>query len=416
MKTAATRVIASCALLICCQVVRAQDWPQWRGPNRDNHVAGFTAPAAWPKELSRKWSTPVGQGDSSPVLVGDKIYVLGRQGDEEVISCLDASSGKILWQDKYASEPAAGAAGGPHAGPRATPAVAEGKVCTFGVRGILSCLDANTAKVHWRKDTKLWPTFFTAASPVIVDGKCIAYIGGGGMFGKGGKGGKGGGGKGEIVAFNLATGEPTWTWTGDSPAYGSPVLATIHGVKQIITPTVKSLVGIDFAGGKQLWQFDFASKQNTGSPIIDRSTVIYTGPPDGTVAFSIERENNKFTTKELWRSKQSAHRYNTPVLKDGFLYGLTTGSNFYCMSAKTGDVLWTDKERRGECGAILSAGRVLLALTSDQRLIAFQPSEKDYAELARYDVAESPTWAYPIVAGKRVYVKDQNSITQWTMD
>ncbi|MCI0638539.1 MAG: PQQ-like beta-propeller repeat protein, partial [Gemmataceae bacterium] len=225
----------------------------------------------------------------------------------------------------------------------------------------------------------------------------------------------GGGGKGEIVAFDLATGESKWTWTGDSPAYGSPVLATVQGVKQIITPTVKALVGIDLAG-KELWKFDFASKQNTGSPIIDGSTVIYTGPPEGTVAFNIEKENGKFVTKELWRSKQSAHRYNTPVLKDGYLFGLTTGSNFYCMSAKTGDVLWTDKERRGECGAVLCAGRVLLALTSDQRLIAFEPSGKDYAEIARYDVAESPTWAYPIVAGKRLYVKDQKAVSMWTID
>src|SRR5258707_3531995 len=121
--------------------VFAADWPQWRGPNRDNKVAGFTTPATWPKELTQKWKTPVGLGDASPALVGDKLYVFTRRGDDEVTSCLDAASGKELWNDKYAAVAVAGPAGG-HPGPRSSPAVAEGKVCTLGVGGVLSRLDA----------------------------------------------------------------------------------------------------------------------------------------------------------------------------------------------------------------------------------------------------------------------------------
>src|SRR5439155_21252952 len=138
-----------------------------------------------------------------------------------------------------------GGPGGIHAGPRATPAVAEGKVCTFGARGVVSCLDAASGKLLWRKETKGVPTFFTAASPIIVDKMCIAY--------------SGGQGKGEIVAYDLAKGEPKWTWTGDAPGYGSPVLAMLGGVKQLVTLTEAAVVGIGTQDGKLLWQAPMAS-------------------------------------------------------------------------------------------------------------------------------------------------------------
>src|SRR5262249_52223621 len=164
-------------------------------------------PRTWPKELTQKWKVTVGQGDSSPALVGDKLYVFARQGGDEVILCLDAGTGKEIWKEKYESQPARVPMGG-HQGPRSTPAVGEGKVCTLGVTGILSCLDAETGKVVWRKDSKAFPRFYTASSPVILDGKCLAYLGAQG--------------KGELTAFDLNSGEEKWKWTGEGPADGSP--------------------------------------------------------------------------------------------------------------------------------------------------------------------------------------------------
>src|SRR5262245_22605911 len=111
----AAGVMAGCVLLLGASCAWAQDWPQWRGPNRDNKVTGFTAPKTWPKELTQKWKVTVGLGDASPVLVGERIYVFSRQGGDEVISCLDAGSGNVIWKDKYATQPATGAAGGIHA-------------------------------------------------------------------------------------------------------------------------------------------------------------------------------------------------------------------------------------------------------------------------------------------------------------
>ena len=130
-----------CGFVLAAGIVSAQDWPQWRGANRDGKATGFTAPATWPKELKQEWKVTVGPGDSTPALVGDKLFVFTRDGAEEVILCLNAADGKEIWRDKYPAPAVTGAAGR-HPGPRSSPTVADGKVVTLGVGGTVSCLDA----------------------------------------------------------------------------------------------------------------------------------------------------------------------------------------------------------------------------------------------------------------------------------
>ncbi len=396
-------LLVGCVLLLGATGARAQDWPQWRGPNRDNKVTGFTEPKTWPKELTKKWSVKVGLGDASPVLVGDKVYTFTRDGGDEIIRCLDAAKGTEVWSDKYATQPATGAGGKSHDGPRSSPAVADGKVCTLGVRGIVSCLDAEKGTVLWRKDTKEWPGFFLAASPIIVDGKCIVQIGGDS--------------KGALVAYDLANGEEKWKWNGDGVAYASPVLMTIDKMQQLVTVTKKSLVGLSAADGKLLWKVSFSGGYNSVTPVVDGQTVYYGGERAGTIALKVEKKDDKFTTNELWKkSREGPGKYNTPMLKDGLLYGITEGGNLYCMKAETGDVPWTDKTARGGCGAVLDAGTVLLGLTSKKELFVFKPNGEKYEEIAKYKVADSDTWAMPIISGNRVFVKDKDTLTLWTIE
>ena len=125
-------VMAGCVLLIVAGGVLAQDWPQWRGPGRDGKVSGFTAPQKWPQELAQKWKITVGTGCATPALVGDRLYVFARQGDDEVTLCLNAGTGKEIWRNQYAAQAVTGAASR-HPGPRSSPAVADGKVVTLGV-------------------------------------------------------------------------------------------------------------------------------------------------------------------------------------------------------------------------------------------------------------------------------------------
>jgi outer membrane protein assembly factor BamB len=400
-------------LLLSASDVSAQDWPQWRGPNRDGKVTGFTAPTAWPKALTQKWTVTVGEGDSSPVLVGDKVYVFSRQGGDEVTSCLDAASGKILWQDKYAATAVTGPAAGfgkvKHTGPRSTPAVGEGKACTLGVAGVVSCLDADSGKVVWRKNTESKPKFYTSSSPLIVDGMCVVYVG-------------------ALTAYDLATGAEKWKWTGGGAPYGSPVVMTADGTKQIVTPASRSdsdnsIVGVGLADGKLLWEVKLPGRGytiNYGTPIIDGQTVIYVAPggrggPGSTMAFKVQKKGDAFAITDLWKTKQLAYQYNTPVLKDGLLFGLSSGKNFFCADAKNGKVLWTDTTTHGEGGAVLAAGPVILALTGDAHLVAFRPSAKGYMEVANYQVSGTTGLPYPIISGNRVFVKGPSSLTLWTL-
>ena len=404
-------VLLGSVTLMSAAGVLAQDWPQWRGPNRDNKVTGFTAPAAWPKQLTKKWQVTVGTGESSPLLVGDKVYTFGRQGGDEVTLCLNAANGKEIWKDAYNAKPVTGPAatvGGGFKGTRSTPAVGEGKICTLGVAGVVSCLDAATGKVVWRKDTKDYPSYYTSSSPIIVDGKCIVYVA-------------------ALTAFDLASGDSKWTWKGGGTPYGSPILMTAAGTKQVVTPTHGGLAGVALADGKELWQVKVGSgggdyQSNYSTPVIDGDKVIYSYSPKGkggTFAIKIEKKDSGVTATEVWKKDLAAHQYHTPVLKDGLLFGTTKAPslNLFCLNAQTGETLWTDDAKRGQCGSILDAGSVLLSWSSDKELVVMEPSNKAFKEIAKYKVADAETWAVPIVAGNRIFVRDRGgALTLWTID
>lgn len=397
-------ILGSLTLISMAQAI-AQDWSQWRGDNRDGKVNGSALPDKWPMELTHQWKVTIGTGDATPALVGKKLYVFTRQDDQEVILCLDADNGKELWRDQYKSQEVTGAASR-HPGPRSSPVVADGKVVTIGVAGIISCLDAATGQLIWRKDPfpGVFPMFFTSMSPLVVDGLCIAHLGGVG--------------NGAIIAYNLETGDEMWRWSEEGPDYGSPVLLTVAGTKQIVTLTEKSIVGINAADGNKLWKIPFVPQRrayNAATPIVDGQRIIYTGAGRGSKMIAIEKQGNGFTAREIWNNPDIAVQFNTPVLKDGMLFGLTNMGKLFCLQTQTGKTLWTDSDQldRGGFAAILDAGGVMLALPSNAELVAFKPEGNAYAELGRTKVAESPTYAHPVISGNRIYIKDNDSVTLW---
>jgi outer membrane protein assembly factor BamB len=400
-------VLVGAGMLLGLSCLFAQDWPQWRGPERNARVTGFKAPKTWPKELTQRWKITVGEGVATPALVGDKLYVFSRQEGQEILRCLDAASGKEVWQDKYAAEGATGPARG-FSGPRSSPVVADGKVVTLGVRGVLSCLDAASGKKLWRKDESKssLPRFFTSSSPLVVDNLCIAQLGGEG--------------KGAIVAYDLTSGDEKWKWTGDGTSYASPMLDTVNGAKEIVAETTGNIVGLNVADGKLLWKTAFKVRYNACTPIVDGSTIIYSGAGGGTKAVKIEKQGEEQTAKELWSNKDNAVQFNTPVLKDGLLFGLSSNNALFCMSAKDGKTAWskalpgTGRDRG--YGSIVDAGSVLLALTPAAQLIVLEPSDKEFKQLAAYKVANGGTYAYPVLAGNRIYIKDSNALTLWSIE
>ena len=306
----------------------AQDWPQWRGANRDAKASGFVAPATWPPQLTEKWKVAVGDGVATPAVVGDKVYVFTRQEENEVVRCLDAGTGKEVWQDKYATEQISGPPAQQFSGPRSSPAVADGKVVTQGVQSVLSCYDAATGKLLWRKEEfrGSMPRFVTASSPILVAGLCIAQLGGDS--------------NGAIVAYDLLTGDEKWKWAGDTPGYGSPVLMNVDGTQVIVAPTDKNMVAINVADGKLLWQVPFTQgRYNAATPIIDGQTLIYA--MQGTTAEKLTLTGDGIKTEQLWNNSDATVIFNTPVLKDGLIFGLSGTNTVFCIREKTGETAWT---------------------------------------------------------------------------
>lgn len=198
------------AVALASQVSFAQEWPQWRGPNRDGVVASFTAPKVWPEKLKTIWKVQAGIGHSSPVVVGRRVYLHSRQEENEVVSCFDLDTGKQLWRDSYPTPYMMNPAAVTHGkGPKSTPVVYNNKLYTLGISGILSCYDDTTGKLRWRREfsntTKgTSPLFGTAMSPIVDRGLLIAHVGGHDS--------------GALTAFDANTGELRWSWTGDLQA------------------------------------------------------------------------------------------------------------------------------------------------------------------------------------------------------
>lgn len=378
----------------------SQDWPQWRGIGRDCKVTGFKAPASWPAELKQDWKVTVGFGDATPVLAGNRIYLNTRQGNDEVVLCLDAATGKELWKSQYPSTAVTGPAAA-HPGPRSTPAVADGKVVTFGATAILSCLDAKTGAVIWRRENpnNTVPQFFTGMSPLIVDNLCIAHIGTKD--------------NGEVIALDLKTGNEKWKWTGDGPAYASPSVMTIDGKKHLIVQTEKNLMALNLADGKQIWQIATPVQQrfyNCVSPYIDGQVIYFTGQGTGMKSIKVEKSGNEYVPKEIWSNPGVGAKWNTPVLKDGFLYGFTDQKRIYCLKASTGETAWIDNTVHSDFATLVDCGSVLIGLPSTANLIVFKPESSAYTEVAKYKVSETPVYSFPIVAGNKVYIKDAETL------
>ena len=282
-------------------VLRAQqpstDWAQWRGPNRDGVIAGFTPPAAWPDMLVKRWTANVGTGYATPIVVGDRVYQFSRIGDNETMTAFDAGSGKQIWQGGYPAPftmMSATTAHGP--GPKATPAFFNGRLYTIGMIGTVTAWDAASGKQLWQKpgDAKNVPTFTTHAfSPVVDRGVVIFHLGGHGS--------------GAITAFDLTTGAEKWRWAGDGPGYGSPVVADIGGTRQMIAITQGKVVSLDTATGALLWERPFVSSNNTNSvtPVVAESTVVVSGNGGPSVAFAVARKGTQWAPTRCGRTPTS---------------------------------------------------------------------------------------------------------------
>ena len=384
------------------------DWNQWRGGSRTG-VSSFAAPATWPEKPTRVWKLQAGIGHSSPVVAGNRVFLLSRVGEQEAISALDAASGTQLWRDVYDAPYTMSPAATSHGkGPKATPVVDRGRVYALGISGILSAVDASTGKVAWRHDfrkdfPKTSPEFGAAMSPIVDGEMVIAHIGGDK--------------NGALAAFDRTTGAQKWAWKGDGPAYASPIIATLGGVRQLITQSQGHVVAVSPADGKLLWQIPFATEyeQNIITPVVIGDLLISAGLNKPTTAVRVVQESGAWKPQPVWQNADIPMYMSSPIAADGVLYGLThrNRGQFFAVDLKTGKPLWTSPPRQGENAALTAAGTVVIATTTEGTLTVFRQSRTGFESVRTYTVADSPIWAHPAFAAGGILIKDAETLSLW---
>jgi outer membrane protein assembly factor BamB len=383
----------------------AQDWTQWRGPNRDGAIK-IVEPKAWPEKLSTKWKITIGDGYASPLFAAGRIFEFARQGDDEVAMAIDPENGKIVWQQRYPAPFKPVDAAAKHGkGPKSTPLFYNGHLITFGISGALSSFDATTGKLDWQKqyskDFKAtWPMFGTSMSPAASDGVVVGLVGTND--------------DGAVVAYEAKSGEQKWIWKGDGPAYASPVIMQIDGVKQVITMTQKYAVGLSLGAGELLWRIDFPGRSgmNIPTPLPFGQRVILAGDP-GTMLMQITKGAGSWTAEKTWTIPELTMRFSSPVQKGNLIFGFTNRNTgmFFCADAEAGKTLWTSEPRQGDNASILLAGDLLLLLKDNAEFIVARASPTAFEPLHRYEVATSSTYATPLVIPNGLVVKDNTSLS-----
>ena len=405
--------ICSAALLAAASL-HAADWAQWRGPNRDGHVSATIA--ALPKEPKTLWSIPIGNGQASPIVAGGKLIYLDEQKGQEVAHALDLKTGKELWHTAVGESEAFENTYG--TGPRCTPLVDGDHVYTQTCRGEFRCLALADGKVFWQTSfDKDWAAPFlgnsnkskeaseTASrrhgnngSPVVDGDRIFVPVGSPT--------------KGTLVAFDKKTGKVLWTAGKENTAYASLMVATLAGARQVVHLTADSLMGVDAASGKILWQTPVktGAKRHVLTPILADNSVTISSSSVGLTKFSVSKDSGGFKIEPAWKNDKIKITLATPVLVNGFLYGLGTGAktDFICVDFKTGELKWS-QPGYNDYAAVIAAGDKLLVQDMNGTMSLLKANPDKFEELGRIQVCGN-TWSHPAIADGKIYQRDKKQL------
>lgn len=387
--------------------VGKDDWAEFRGPNRDNVIKGVTL-ADWttspPKGV---WEKPieVGPGWGSFAVVGDRLYTMEQQGNEEAVICLDAATGKMAWKEPF-KYPAIFKEAISGAGPRSTPTVKDGKVYTFGATGVLSCLDAKTGEKVWQTDAKEaatatppTPWWGYASSPLVTRGLVIVCVPAKGT-----------------AAFAVADGSLKWSAGKASHGYSSAQLATIAGVEQVLMLSNHGLEGFDIDTGKVLWEHSWPMPGGSRSlqPTVVGEGEFLIGSGVGSVMGTRRVKVTK--AGDTWKADAVAWEvgpkfspyYNDGVVHNGHFYGFS-GKNFICVDLKDGRLTWGDDGP----GTVHGNGQVLLFADAGQLLVTSEYGKMflvkcnpaEYEEVATAPTVPGKMWNHAAYARGKLYVR-----------
>jgi len=376
------------------------DWPQWRGPNRDGVSTETGLLDKWPTDGPRlAWKTSgLGAGFSSVTLAGDRIFTAGDIDDASFVIALNRADGSLVWKTKL------GRTGGDPPGPRGTPSVADGLVFALGQHGDLVCVAAATGQEVWRKSLARdfggqCGGWLYSESPLLDGDRVICTPGGR---------------QGTLVALDRKTGALRWRcseWT-DSAEYSSPIIGTLGGIRQYIQLTGQSVAGIAADSGKLLWRAERAGRTAIVPTPISSSDLIYvtSGYGVGCNLFRVSSAGTAFKVEPVYANRDMVNHHGGVIRVGKYVYGHSDSKGWLCQELETGRVVWSN-HGVGKGAVACADGHLYLRSESGSGTVALVRATPDgYQETGRFDQPDrsgSASWAHPVVAGGRLYLRDQ---------
>jgi len=406
MKSLSLKAVLSGVILLGCLTVpvAAQsggDWPQWRGPNRDGVSKETGLLKQWPDggpPLAWK-TTSAGRGYSSLAVASGRIYTMGLRGDREYVVAFEAATGKEVWATPHGSA----FRNDRGDGPRGTPTVEGNRLYALGGNGDLSCLDADTGRSVWtlnvlQKFGGSNITWGISESPLVVGEKMLVNAGGPGAA---------------VVALNKKDGSLIWKSQSDKAGYSSAILLEAGGTKQVVFFTSRRALGLDLGDGRLLWEYERAANNvaNAATPVA-RGNRVFISSDYGTGAGLVEikaGEKGAVTAQEVYFTKDMRNHHSSSILVGDHLYGFS-GGILTAMRFDTGEIAWRD--RSVGKGSLVYADGHLYCLSENGVVGLVEATPAAYREKGRFSIPQDSlhTWTHPVVAGGRLYLRDQNMI------
>ena len=399
-------------LALCCLALAglaaADDWPQWRGPHRDDVSRETGLLKTWKDEPKLLWTfRDAGAGYSAPAVVGDTLYCMGADDNTDNIYAIDLKSQSKKWSTPI----------GPRAkldrgdGPRGAPAVDGDLVFAIGSQGNLICVKASNGEKVWLEELKgklggeMMSGWGYSESP-LVDGDQVVCT----------PGGK----NGTLAAFNKKTGDLAWRskdWT-DKAAYSSVVAADIGGAHQYVQLTADTLAGVDPKDGKVLWTYKrHGNTAVVPTPIVSDGYVFITsGYGAGCSLVQVVGDAAAgFQAKEVQKNNNMTNHHGGVVLVDGHLYGYDDNKGLVCLDFKTTDIVWNHKSDHGKMSVTCADGQLYCYGSNDGAVQLVEASPAGYKENGSFKIPEqtkgprpkgSAIWTHPVVANGKLYLRD----------
>jgi outer membrane protein assembly factor BamB len=406
------------ALAAFAPSLRALDWPQWQGPDRNAISKETGLLKEWPKGgPTLAWKTTgLGGGDSAPSIAAGRVFGMANRGEDEVVWALSEKDGKQLWATRLGTAFRPQMPQGKE-GPSCTPAVDGERLYFLGLAGGLTCAQAQDGKIIWQRSLKndfggSMPTWSYRESPLVDGDKLLCTPGGPDAT---------------VVALDKLTGKLIWkSQVPGNPkaAYASLIAIVFDGQRQYVQLTEKALIGVSASDGKLLWQYRRVANSfgiNCSTPLYQDGLVFAAsayGAGGGLVKLSKDASGG-VNAEEVYLSKQMQNHHGGMILLDGCLYGANGGNEggyLVCLDFKTGNLLWDGRnvpDRRAPKGSLLLADGRLYCRAETGTMILIEPSPKEFLERGRFeqpDRTSLPAWAHPVIANGKLYIRDQDAL------